>query len=147
MDDKTMVEFVRNVRSKIRITKVVCTRSVKGRNGDSFAGFSATWNSTQEDGGQDLLEAGDPGDQAKATGNMTLLEAVIASHIMAREADVAAYQHALAGGTISKEYAADAIKSVKASYSSLITSVLQAAENNGNGNGPPKPPGVPDTNG
>lgn len=137
MSEAEMKDFVKKVRLKIRVTKVVCTRSVKGRNGDAFAGFSAAWNSTQEDGGQDLVEAGDPGDQVRSMGNMTLQEAVIASHIMAREADIAAYQHALAGGTISKEFASDAIRSAKASYSSLIISALQGSENNGNGSTPP----------
>jgi len=137
MSDTEIKEYVKKIRSKITVTKVVCTRSVKGRNGDSFAGFSATWNSTQEDGGQDLVEAGDPQDQAQAMGNMTLSEAIVASHIMAREADIAAYQHALAGGTITQEFATDAIRSAKASYSSLIVAVLQSMNRNDNGSTPP----------
>ena len=42
-------ERLRHIRQGIRITKITCTRSVKGRTGDSFVGFSAAWQSVQDD--------------------------------------------------------------------------------------------------
>jgi hypothetical protein len=115
---------LREIKSKIRVTKVVCTRSVKGRGGDSYVGFSASWDTIQDDGTHDLESVGDI-DEGTSLNAMTLKEAVIASKIVAREADLAAYDHAVSGGSISSEHYQQAIRQIKANYDQLILEALK----------------------
>lgn len=53
----TPADVIEKVRNKIRITKIVRTRSLKGQNGDNFVGFSSAWDTIQDDtgGGGDLI--------------------------------------------------------------------------------------------
>jgi len=113
------------VKNRIRVTKVVATRSVKGQRGDSFAGFSAAFDSVQEDGGQGLLHVGDT--IAEAASGMTTTEARIAHYLLALQADVAAYEAAWAGGSLSDSAAAANIRTARARYAQLI----KAAHNQG----------------
>lgn len=124
-------DLVKRVKDGMRITKVVCTRSVKGRNGDTYVGFSAAWDTVQEDGGQGLVHTSADEDDAESLNAMTLREAVVASCLLAREVDIAAYRNAMAGGNISAQFAQDAIKSIKANYSKLLVDAL--SDMNGNG--------------
>lgn len=110
--------------SGIHVTKVVATRSVKGKYGDTFVGFSAAWNSVQEDGGQDLVKAGDDTDDGQTVTGMTLKEAMIASCILSREVDIAAYRNAAAGGNITAEQARNAIANTKAHYGQVLLSLM-----------------------
>ena len=115
---------LREIKSKIRITKVVCTRSVKGRGGDSYVGFSASWDTIQDDGTHDLESVGDV-DEAQSVGAMTMKEAIIASKIVAREADLAAYAHAVSGGSITAEHYEQAVRQIKVNYDQLILEALK----------------------
>lgn len=119
---KKIIDTVRAIRSKMQITKVVATRSVKGRGGDTFLGYSAAWNTVQEDGGQDLLTVGD--DAAHSNTSMTLHEAKIAGYLLARDVDIAAHRHAMAGGSIDRDVGMQAIKDIVASYDALITAAV-----------------------
>lgn len=116
-------DLVAKIKDKLRVTKVVCTRSVKGQRGDSFAGFSAAWNTVQDDGTQGMEEVGDDAIPPQA---MTLKEAKIAGYLLAMQADIAAYQHAWAGGSIPKAVMDDAIRTLRTNYTQLV---VEATEN------------------
>ena len=128
MSNDELRALVSRVKEGLKITKVVATRSVKGRGGDTFVGFSASWNSVQEDGGQGVVSAMDEGEEAQTLNGMTLQEAVVASCLIAREADVAAYRNAAAGGNISQDYADNAVAAIKSNYNKLIVSAIGAAQ-------------------
>jgi hypothetical protein len=125
-DNNELKAQLRAIRDKIRVTKVVATRSVKGRNGDSFAGFSAGWQSIQDDyGGPGADAMAEPAeDAAYAAQGMTLKEARVAHYMIAMTADVAALESAHANGSISGKYFADATAGVKNQYGRMIQKVL-----------------------
>ena len=108
---------------------MVATRSVKGQRGDTYVGFSAAWNTVQEDGGQDLLHAGEASDSAESLSSISLQEAIVATCLLGQSADLAAHRNAMAGGNISRQYFEDAMKGIKSNYSKLIVQAL--SESNG----------------
>lgn len=119
-------DTIRRVKDKIRITKVVATRSVKGRAGDHYVGFSAAWDTIQDDagGGAELVTAQE-NDQALAFDQgMTIKEAKLAGYILAMQADISAHQHAAAGGNISPDQCNAAIKAIKNNYSRLMADMF-----------------------
>jgi len=123
--DQEMKELLKRVQRNLRVTKVVATRSVKGRAGDQFAGFAASYNSVQDEpagAGKDLISVVE--EQDVASGGMTLLEAKIAYYLVAMQADIAAHEAALASGGISAQHCADAVKSIRANYGKLIRRAL-----------------------
>ena len=117
-------DAIKRVRDKMSITKVVCTRSIKGRFGDSYVGFSASWDTVQDDagGGGDLV--GDDG----ASFGMTLKEAKLAGYIVAMQADIAAHEHAVAGGNMTSEQADQHIRVIKHNYSILMADLYGGLE-------------------
>lgn len=129
MSNDELRALVQRVKAGLKITKVVATRSVKGRGGDTFVGFSAAWNSVQEDGGQGVITAGEDSDEGNNLNGMTMQEALVASILIAREADTAAYRNAAAGGNISQSHADGAITAIKSNYSKLLVSALGAGNN------------------
>jgi hypothetical protein len=117
---------LREIRNKIRITKVVATRSVKGQRGDSFAGFSAGWQSIQNDyggAGADAMPDAEE-DAENAVQGMTLKEARVAHYMIAMTADIAALESAACNGSISDSYFNDTARSVKNNYGRLIQKVM-----------------------
>lgn len=122
MTDDNIKALIERVKSNIRVTKVVATRSVKGRGGDTYAGFSAAWNTVQDDsgGGIDALL----GDADEAQSGMTLREARVAHLMVSMQADLAAHDAALAGGNVSNNYHREATRAIKANYSRMIREVL-----------------------
>lgn len=133
---KTEIQaLVKRVQNGLVFTKVVATRSVKGQRGDSFAGFSASWRSTQEDGGHGVVSVMDEGDEAHSVTGMTMQEAVVASVLVAREADMAAYRNAAAGGNLPKAVADSNIAITKTNYSRMLVEVL-ASMTDQESNGP-----------
>jgi hypothetical protein len=125
-DTNDLKTELRAIRDKIRITKVVATRSVKGRNGDSFAGFSAGWQSIQNDyGGPGADAMSDPEEDASnASQGMTLKEARVAHYMIAMTADIAALESAASNGSISDRYFNDTAAAVKNNYGRLIQKVM-----------------------
>lgn len=99
--------LVQRVRKNLRVTKIIATRSVRGKMGDTQAGFVAELPFT-EGGGE----------------SMTLREAIVANCLLSREADIAAYRNAVAGGNLSLETGREAIASVKSSYAKVIAEAL-----------------------
>lgn len=128
MSNDELRALVQRVKAGMRITKVVATRSVKGRGGDTFVGFSAAWHTVQEDGGQGIVNAGDDADEAHSLGGMTVQEAIVANVLLAREVDIAAYRNAAAGGNISQDHANDAISAIRSNYSKMLAQVLGASD-------------------
>jgi len=120
--------LVKRVQNGLVFNKVVATRSVKGQRGDSFAGFSASWRSTQEDGGNGVVAVMDEGDEAHSVTGMTMQEAIVASVQVAREADLAAYRNAAAGGNLPKSVAESNIAITKSNYSQMLVSVLASMQ-------------------
>lgn len=135
MSNNEIRDLIKRVKANLRVTKVVATRSVKGKYGDTYVGFSAAWNTVQEDGGHDLLSTGDETDTAESMTAMTLQEALVASCLLAREADIAAHRNAMAGGNISPASCDAAVRAIKQNYSQLLVSVLDASA--GSGSSPP----------
>ena len=124
--------FIRGIRDKMRVTKVVCTRALKTKNGDFFVGYSAAWDTIQEDAGgmgADLIDAHDDGEvQAAALQNgMTLKEAKIAGYILAMQTDLQAQDHALAGSGISSADHDRAQQATKRNYTKLMADALAAS--------------------
>jgi hypothetical protein len=117
--------LIRNIKQKIRITKVVSTRSVKTGRGDFFAGFSAAWNSVQDDvsGPGADMDLSVETEEVVSSG-MTLMEAKIAHYLISLQADTAAYESAFANGAISQSELVDAVSAVKNNYSRLIQTAL-----------------------
>ena len=115
-------ERLRKIREGLKITKITATRSVKGPNGDSFVGFSAVYQSVQNDyggAGADVLET--PEDrQAYIEQGISLQEAKVARYMLAMECDIAALESAAANGSISAQRFQDSISGVKESYTRLI---------------------------
>lgn len=109
--------FLEKVKNGLKITKVVCTRSVKSPRGDIFVGFSAAWNSIQDDGGQNLLETME---EDVSNQGMSLKEARAAAHLLAMQADVSAYENAVASCLISPDKAERAIRVIKSNYAKLL---------------------------
>ncbi len=114
--------LIRAVRDKIKITKVVCTRSVKGRGGDHFVGFSAAWDSVQDDGGRGMSETMDDAEVAQS--GMTLKEAKVAAYLLGMQADQTAFENAAAGSLLSKAEADNACTAIKHNYGRLMASLL-----------------------
>ena len=113
---------LRRVRDGLRITKITCTRSVKGRNGDSFVGFSAAWSSVQDDAGGPGADVQPDAEEeaAYARQGLPIKDAKLARYMLAMECDLAALESAAANGSISPQYFKDAVKGVRNNYNQLI---------------------------
>ena len=125
MDEKAMKDLVQRVKSKVRITKVVATRSVKGKSGDFFAGFSGGYESLQEEGagpGKDLIDVVDTADVANQ--GMSLVEARVAFYLVAMQTDISAHEAALASGALSLYACTDSVKAIRSNYNKLIRMAL-----------------------
>ena len=131
-DRERIAAVVTRVKQHLRITKVVATRSVKTAKGDFFSGFSAAWDSVQDDHGSvpdaDFMFS----DSELAVGGMTVEESRVAQVLLSMEASIAAWRSAHAEGVISEKDFNDRRAAIKRSHAALLTSVL-----NGNVNPPP----------
>jgi hypothetical protein len=127
---------LRKIRRGIRITKISCTRSVKGRNGDSFVGFSAAYQSVQDDHsgpGADVMN-GPEDDKTYAEQGLTIKDAKLARFMLSMECDLAALESALANGSISPDYFEDAVRGVRHNYNQLVLREMGVVPDDGNGN-------------
>lgn len=123
MSIEDMKATIHRVRDNLKITKVVCTRSVKGRGGDAFCGFSAAWNSVQEDGGQGVMEVGD-----NSQSGMSFKDAKVAGYLLGMQADITAFENAAAGSIIRKSEADEAVLAIKHNYGKLMGTLLGEKE-------------------
>lgn len=113
---------LRRIRDGIRIVKITCTRAVKGRNGDSFVGFSAMWQSVQDDhGGPGAdLQPSNEEERASLEQGISLKDARVARYMLAMECDIAALESAVANGSISPSYFHDSVRGVRENYNRFI---------------------------
>lgn len=120
--------MIRKIREHMRVTKIVCTRSVKGKFGDNYVGFSAAWDTIQDDsgGGGDMISASSEAEIRLSNSQigMTLKEAKLAALILGMQADIAAHDHASASGNITQEQRNAAVQAIKANFSQLIVDSL-----------------------
>lgn len=134
MTDIEIKALLQRVKKNLRVSKVVATRSVKGKSGDYFAGFSAGYNSTQEEPlgqGKDLVSTlSDSELMAQIdTQGMTLMESQIAFYLVAMQADISAHEAAMASGGISPQYCADSVAAIRSNYAKLIHRALSKSGN------------------
>jgi len=128
---KALEDTIRNLTAHLRVTKVVCTRSVKGRQGDNYVGFSAAWDSTQDDAGgaADLSGAqGEKDTRLAAAQGMTLGEARMAALVLGMQADLSAHDHAMAGCNLPPEQHSGATQAIKHNYMKLMAERLAKTE-------------------
>jgi len=126
-------EHLRKIKRGIRITKITTTRSVKGRNGDSFVAFSAAWQSVQDDHGgpgADVMSTLEE-DAVYASQGLTIKDAKLARYMLALETDLAALESALANGSISPNYFKDAVRGVRSNYDMLVLREMGVDPNEG----------------
>lgn len=124
---ESMKQAIERVKKHMRVTKVVCTRSVKGRFGDHYVGFSAAWDTIQDDagGGADLITAQDDKDGPLVVASgMTLKDARLAALILSMQADLAAHDHACAGSNITPDQHSGAVSAIKNNYMKLMADLL-----------------------
>ena len=121
---------IKRIREGIRITKITATRSIKARNGDTFVGFSAAWQSVQDDaGGMGADVQGDPEEDAVAASQgLTLKDARVARLMLAMECDLAALDSAMANGGISTSQFSDHSSAVRSNYHRLIQRELGGSQ-------------------
>jgi hypothetical protein len=122
LDKREIKDRLRRIRDGIRITKITCTRSVKGRNGDSFVGFSAAWQSVKDDQGGPGADIGatPEDDAAYAEQGVTIQDAKIARYMLSMECDIAALESAAANGSISPQMFQDSVRGVRETYNRLV---------------------------
>lgn len=113
---------IRAIRDRIRITKVVATRSVKGAKGDTFVGWSAMWDTVQEDGSRDLETLSDSGTPVAA---LSVKDAQIASCLLGLQVDIAAHLNAKADGNLRPDQADAMIAGIKKNYARLLSDLTE----------------------
>jgi hypothetical protein len=134
VDTKTDVELateaMKRLKPFVKVTKVVCTRSVKGQRGDSYVGFSAAWDTTQDDagGGGDLTQDTDGAQQG-----LGLKDARLAALMLGMQVDIAAHAQAMAGGNLDFKQYEEAVKAIKHNYTKLMADLIRSGNGNGNG--------------
>lgn len=116
---KETKERIKMIKERLRVTKVVCTRSIKGARGDNFVGWSCAWDTVQNDGTQDLEEMVEDSVPVQA---MALKDAQIATCLLGLQVDVAAHRNAKSNGNLSPAQADQMIDGIKRNYA------LQLAE-------------------
>ena len=132
-----MKNALKKIKDSVRITKIVCTRSVKGKHGDSYVGFSAAWDTIQDDagGGADQISTLESVDTAKSLGQgLSLRESRLAALVLGMQVDVAAHDQALAGGNLSIEQRAVAVRSIKHNYAQLMSDMFSGEASIGDTN-------------
>lgn len=118
MDSTEIKALVKRVRDRMVVTKVVCTRSFKGKHGDTFVGFSAGWNTVQDDGGQGLVHTAD--EAGEIASGMSLRDAKVAAHILGMQTDQTVMDHALASSMMTTAEHERATKAIKHNYGTLM---------------------------
>ena len=105
-----MEDIIQKYKRQLKVTKIVATRAIKSRHGDNYAGFTATWDSLQDDNPS--------GDDSQSP--TSLEEARVAYLVLSMETDIAAYQSAWASGQITKEQLQGIVANIRANYITLI---------------------------
>ncbi len=123
MTNDEVIKDMQRMQSGMRIQKVVATRSLKGRYGDTLLGFSAEWDSIQQDGTMGLEDVGDP-----TQGGLNAVDSQKAALLLGLQCDRAAYLNAAAGGNMDKAQAITAIKALTEGYMSQYKALCERTE-------------------
>ena len=125
-DDELVKEAIQRLKPMVRVTKVVCTRSVKGSRGDSYVGFSAAWDTTQDDagGGGDLISTQD-GEIPSSVNGLSLRDARLAALMLGMQVDIAAHAHACAGGNLDPKQFNEAVKAIRGNYTGMMADLIR----------------------
>lgn len=113
------MKTISEIQSTIRITKIVATRSIKTKVGDTYTGFTASWDSIQDD---------DPSGDSPSM-PLTLKEARIAHLLLAKETDIASYTSAIANGSVGLSEGQKAIETINARYNHLLSQYYKEIAN------------------
>ena len=130
-DNKTDVELVKEAMERlkplVRVTKIVCTRSVKGQRGDSYVGFSAAWDTIQDDagGGADLISAQDGDTREAAANGLPLKDSRLAALMLGLQVDLAAHAQAYAGGNMAPDQYNESCKAIRGNYVKLMADLIR----------------------
>ena len=104
------MKSISQIRKAMRITKIVATRSIKTKTGDTYTGFTASWDSVQDD---------DPSGEPPSM-PLTLNEGRIAHLLLAMETDIASYTSAIANGSVGLEEGQNIIIGIQQRYQHII---------------------------
>lgn len=104
------MKTIKEIKDGIRVTKIIATRSIKTKQGDTYSGFTARWDSVQDD---------DPSGDSPSN-PLTLSEARIAHLLLAKETDIASYTSAIANGSMSLEDGQRAISETQQRYDHIL---------------------------
>lgn len=104
------MKTIPEIQASLRITKIVTTRSLKTREGDTYTGFTAHWDTVQDD---------DPSGDIPSK-PLTIEEARIAHLLLAKETDVASYTSAIANGSVGLEEGQKAISMLNQRYEHIL---------------------------
>jgi len=119
---------IQAIRSRMRVSKVVCTRSIRGPGGESFLGWSVGFESRQVDAGgaSDLMgvQDGDEEQAALREYGMSRGDAKLASLLLGLDVDLQSLDNAVAGNVISAEDREKRLRAVKANYQQLLQAAL-----------------------
>jgi len=119
---------IKRIKSQLRITKVVCTRSIKGSRGDNFVGWSSAWDTVQDDGTHGLEDVGDGDVPVQA---MSFADALIATCLLGMQVDVQAHRNAKSNGNLSPAQADALIDGIRKNYARQLIDLIGEEGNGG----------------
>lgn len=113
-----MRAMVNGVKNRMRVTKITCSRTVRGSTGEEYVAFSTALDSVETPIAEDGVGVvgGDQG--------VSMVEAQIAAHLLGMQVDLVATEHARSSGLITRGFAEDAMKGIKTSYGTLLRDIL-----------------------
>jgi len=112
--------LVQKVKSRMRVSSITCSRTVRGRFGDEYLAMSVNMDSSQDE---------NPAGQASSVEGMPLREAIVAAMLVAMQTDISAYRHAIASGLITKEHGDEQIKMIRYNHAVMLEEALGGLRN------------------
>lgn len=103
MNDKEIQDRLINIARRLRVTKIVSTRLIRGTNGEYFTGFAAGLESIQENAsyGVDLIHTmSDHEVQDVVERGISVQDGKLAALYLSWKVDEACHEAAMAGGGI-----------------------------------------------
>ena len=117
MCEEALKNRIRGLQDSTRVTKITVTRSIKGRNGDTFISFTAVTDSIQNDH--------DPDSASELSNGIDLRDAELMALLLGVKVDIAAAKNALASGGMPDEEYKEFEKIVKANYASILRKTVE----------------------
>jgi len=110
-------QVIQSISHRLKVTGVLCGRSVKTDRGEIFVAFQADCLSPESS----MSEEGSP----ESGVSFSVKESRVAAYLLALQTDIAAHEHALASGLISQQFCKDTVSSLKTRYSALISNEFE----------------------